>query len=364
MKEAVFKFFTAVFVLLIFWGMLHAMRLLSDINDLNYIKILAEKNTGLAADGPDIPAVSAKAPAEAMRTEPAPITAEDLSYIYLDGIKFDFPVTLAMLRESFELKRYYGAYNEDGSSYVGEYTLIKNGIGTYRIEYTAGSKGSPLEECIVTSITAYDHNEKYYPQLVIAGIDVFAASEEEYLHLADLDKNEYLMRTSVIYPEGNEGHAVFDPIRYKGIRYYKNDDPALQDKQEEIYLYLIKNELRLPENYDPDIVPAGKEETREFVHEYYDPHKNRINYNYNYYVLVKVDNFYLTAYEFLALQEDEYEAEYYEIESLRSLTDDDRNETGYLHIEARCHIKGYEKPVSAEMVLKAGEPLGNALIIN
>lgn len=349
MKEAVFKFFTSVLVVLIFWGMLHAMRLLSDFNDYNYIKYLANKNAGLASDGPEIPAVSAKAPAEVMRTEPAPITAEDLYCIYLDGIRFDFPITLAMLQENFDLKSDYIRYNEERSEYLGQKILLKNGIGTYRIGYSADSKDSSAEECIVEYIRAYDHNEKYFPQLVIAGFDVFDTSEEEYLRLTDNDKYGYLLRTAVAYPGEKYGYVEFDLIRNKEIHYYKNENAFSHKSPEVKNPYLIKKELRLPEDYDPDIIPDSKEKTRKFIYECFDEA----------YVKNTVDNFYLTAYEFLAWQE----AEYYEIESLRSIMDDDRNETGYLYIEARCHIKGYEDPVYTEMVLKAGEPLGNGLII-
>ena len=41
-----------------------------------------------------------------------------------------------------------------------------------------------------------------------------------------------------------------------------------------------------------------------------------------------------------------------------------KRDTGYLYIEAQCHIKGYEEPVYTEMVLKVGEPFGNGLIIS
>lgn len=364
MKEIIYKFFTIVFVLLTFYGMLHAMRLLSAFNDYNYIKVLARKNVGLTADGPEIPAVSAKAPAEAMRTKPAPVTAEDLSYIYLDGIRFDFPITLDKLKENFDIKTGYSYYDNESSEYLGKGTILKNGIGTYRIKYIADSKYSPPEECIITSITASDYNKKYFPQLVAAGFDVFDTSEEEYLRLADLDKYEYLMTTAIAYPEGNNGYVEFDFIRSKGIYYDKNDDPILQDSLESIYPYLIKKELWLPEDYDFHIIPDSKEETREFVHECIDS-DIWISTHYIDDRVIKrmVNDVYLTSYEFLALPYDDYEAEYYEIELLDDIRNNDGIYTGYLHIEARCHIKGYEKPVYTEMVLKAGEPLGNALII-
>ena len=130
MKEAVYKFFTAVLTILIFFGILHSMSILSDLNDYNCAKREAEKNSGLAAAGYEIFAVSAKAPAEAMRTDPAPIIAEDLSYIYIDGIKLDFPFTLADIQEHFDTRKFTENYDEKNSEYNGAYILVKNEVGS------------------------------------------------------------------------------------------------------------------------------------------------------------------------------------------------------------------------------------------
>lgn len=362
MKETVYKFFTAVLMVLIFGGMIHSMSVLGDLNDYNYIKRAAKKNSGLAAAGYDIPAVSAKAPAEAMHTEPAPITAEELSRIYIDGIKFDFPCTLADIREHFDTGRYTGYYNEEKSKYTGTEILMKNGVGSYRISYSADSRDPSPEECIVKSIGISVYSEKYSPQLVAAGIDIFHVSDEEFLRLAALDGNEYLTTNLIAYPYGNDGYIALNFV-YKTISYYEKDDSDDMEKIERLRPLLIKTELSLPEDYSPGAVSADKEELREFALEYYayDDNTSQYTRGYNEEVETTVNNLYLTAYEFLAETSDEYNALYYELTGIESMYYYD---TGYLKVTAYCYIEGYDSPVQTEMILKAGDRLGDALIIN
>lgn len=370
-KETVYKFFTAVLMALIFWGMLHSMSILGDLNDYNYIKRAAEKNSGLAAAGNDIPAVSAKAPAEAMRTEPAPITAEELPYIYIDGIKFDFPCTLADIREHFDTARYTGYYNEEKSKYTGAEILMKNGVGSYRISYFADSRDPSPEECIVSSIWMSGYSEKYSPQLVAAGIDIFHVSDEEFLRLAALDGNEYLTTDLIAYPYGNDGYIALNFV-YNTISYYEKDDSDDMEKIERFRPLLIKTELRLPEDYSPEAVSSDKEELRKFALEYYayDDDTPQYTRGYNEEVEAIVNDLYLTAYEFLAMASDEYNVLYYELTEIESLTKHAFEgdslyyyDTGYLKVTANCYIEGYDDSVETEMILKAGDRLGDSLLI-
>ncbi|MDE6599245.1 MAG: hypothetical protein K2K34_04105 [Oscillospiraceae bacterium] len=347
------------------------MSILSDINDYNYAKRAAEKNSGLAAAGPDIPAVSAKAPAEAMRTEPAPITAEDLSYIYIDGIKFDFPCTLADIRQHFETKKYILQYDEESSRYRGVEILLKNGVGSYRIVYAADSKNTPPEECIVTSIWVSGHSEKYYPQLTVAGMDIYNISDEEILRLTALDGNEYLTTNLITHPHGNDGYVSLN-YTYKTITYTKKDDPKDMKSIGIIKPILLKNELRLPDDYDIETVSESKEELVEFALEHYAYDDNTPQYTRDYYEKIEatVNNIHSTAYEFLAMASDEYNALYYELTEIESLKKYDLEsdnwygyDTGYLKVTAKCCIEGYDNPVETEMILKAGDRLGDALII-
>lgn len=374
-KEMIYKFFAAVFTALIFFGTLHSMSVLGNLNDYNYIKKAAEKNSGLTAAGHDIPAISAKAPAEAMRTEPAPITAEDLSYIYIDGIRLDFPCTLAQIQEHFETDKYIFSYDNKISKYRGAEILMKNGVGSYRIAYTADSKSPSPEECTVSSISISSYySEKYSPQLVIAGIDIFHISEEEYLHLAALDGNEYLTTNLITHPNGNDGYTALN-FTYKSIAYYEKDDPETIKTIEKLDPRLIKTELHLPEDYDIDTVSESKEELKEFALEYYAYDNDTPQYmrGYSEETEAAVNDLYSTAYEFLADTSDKYNALYYELTDIESLTkhdwtDDNKGiyyyDTGYLKVTANCYIEEYDKPVKTEMLLKAGDRLGDALIIH
>lgn len=357
MKETVYKFFTAVLIALIFGGMIHSMGVLGDLNDYNYIKRAAKKNSGLAAAGYDIPAVSAKAPAEAMHTEPAPITAEELSRIYIDGIKFDFPCTLADIREHFDTGRYTGYYDEEKSKYTGTEILMKNGVGSYRISYSADSRDPSPEECIVKSIGISVYSEKYSPQFVAAGMDIFHTSQEEIIRLAALDGNEYLPTNLIAYPYGNDGYIALNFVN-NTISYCEKDDPDDMEKIERSRPLLIKTELRLPEDYDAENVPEGKEKLRKFVLEYYD---------YEGKAVTTANDLYLTAYEFLAETSDEYNALYYELTEIESMAWSDSKgnvyDAGYLKVTADCYIEGYDSPVQTEMILYAGDRLGDALII-
>lgn len=367
-KETAYKFFTAVLMVLIFFGMLNSMRILSNLNDYNYIKRAAEKNSGLAAAGPDIPAASAKAPAEAMRTEPAPITAEDLSCIYIDGIKLDFPCTLANIREHFDTERFIGYYDEEKAEYTGSEVLMKNGVGSYRILYSADSREPTPEKCTVTSIGKIGYSEKYVPQLVIAGMDVYHTSDEDMLRLAALDGNEYLTSGFITYPYENDGYVAFN-LTGKSIGYYKKNDADNIKNLESLHPLLIKTELRLPEDYDADTVPESKEELKKFALEYYACDDNTAQYirSYNEEVEVMVNDIYLTAYEFMAMVSDEYNVLYYELTEIESLisydSDGSKYDTGYLIVTADCYIEGYDDSAKTDMILKAGDRLGDALLI-
>ncbi|MBD5138934.1 MAG: hypothetical protein HDT24_06480 [Ruminococcus sp.] len=369
MKETVYKFFTAVLMALIFLGMLHSMSILSDLNDYNYVKRAAEKNSGLAAAGHEIPAVSAKAPAEAMRTEPAPITAEDLSYVYIDGIKFDFPCTLADIQRHFETKKYTLQYDEESSRYRGVEILLKNGVGSYRIVYAAESKNTPPEECIVTSIWTHGYSEKYSPQLTMAGMDIYNISDEEILRLAALDGNEYLKNNLITYPHGNDGYISLN-YNNKAIVYYEKDNPNDMKTIEKLNPILIKTELRLPYDYNIENVSENKEELVKFAFEYFTPDDDTYTLytkDYREKAEATINDLYSTAYEFLAEDSDEYNALYYELTEIESLKKYDDNwygyDTGYLKVTANCYIEGYDDPAKMDMILKAGDRLGDALLI-
>lgn len=361
---------------LIFFGILHSMSLLSNLNDYNYTKRAAEKNSELAAAGYEIPVATAKAPAEVMRTEPAPITAEDLSYIYIDGIKIDFPCTLADIQKHFETKRFVGSYDEEKAQYSGSEIIMKNGIGFYRVIYAADTRKPSPEECIVKSIDtlgSFGNYGKYFPQYVAAGMDIVNTTEEEFFHLAALNENEYLTTDLIICPQGDDGYTALD-FKNNKIAYYKKDDPEEMKTIENIKPILIKTELRLPEDYDIETVSEDKEELREFALEYYTYNEEKhqsSSREYREEVVATVNDTYLTAYEFLAKTSDEYNALYYELTDIESLTkynpENDnpyiRDDTGYLKVTANCYIDGYDEPVKTEMILKAGDKLGDALII-
>ncbi|MDE5577487.1 MAG: hypothetical protein K2J11_08885 [Oscillospiraceae bacterium] len=376
MKEAVYKFFTAGLTVLIFFGILHSMSLLSDLNDYNYTKKAAEKNSGLTAAGYEIPAATAKAPAEAMRTEPAPITAEDLSYIYIDGIKIDFPCTLADIQEHFETRRFVGSYDEKKAQYSGAEILMKNGMGFYRVIYAADTKKPSPEECKVTSIDTlglFGNYGKYFPQYVAAGMDIVNTTEEEFLHLAALDENEYLTTDLIICPHGDDGYTAFN-FKQKNIAYYKKDDPEDMKIIENINPSLIKTELRLPEDYDPETVPESKKELMEIALKYYyvfDEDNAAASFYDTYYnkAAETAEDTYLTAYEFLAADFGEYNAIYYELTDIKVLRvydivdgGNDYYDIDYLKVSAICYIEDYGF-IQTDMILKAGDKLGDALII-
>lgn len=362
---------------LIFFGILHSISLLSNLNDYNYTKRAAEKNSGLAAAGYEIPAATAKAPAEAMRTEPAPITAEDLSYIYIDGIKIDFPCTLADIQGHFETRKFVGSYDEEKSEYTGVEILMKNGVGSYRIAYTADTRKPSPEECMVKSISTFGsfiNYGKYFPQYVAAGMDIINTTEEEFMHLAALDENEYLTTNLVICPHGNDGYTAFN-FEQKKIAYYKKDDPEDMKIIENINPSLIKTELRLPEDYDPETISESKEELMETALKYhyiFEENNMAATFYNTYYnkAAETVKDTYLTAYEFLAADFGEYNALFYELTDIEVLRvydivdgSKDYYDTDYLKVTANCYFEGYGDPVQTEMILKAGDKLGDALLI-
>ncbi|MDE6132504.1 MAG: hypothetical protein K2G04_03890 [Oscillospiraceae bacterium] len=371
MKEVIYNFFTAGLALLILYCSLHSMYILGSLGDYNYIIKAAEKNSGLAAAGYDIPAVTDGTPAEEMRAEPAPVTDEELSYIYIDGVRFDFPFTLADIREYFETRKYISSYDEEAAEYSGAEILMKNGIGVYRIAYAADTKEPSTEECVVKSIAACTGSVKYSPQVTVAGIDVFRTPKEDIIRLAALDGNEYLTSDKIVRPAGEDGYAALNFDRGY-IAYYKKDDPKDMAKIEKITPMLIKTELRLPEGHSLEDLSAEKEELRDFALEYYAYDEADTSlftlYSFNKRVAETLDSFNYTAYEFLALPDDEYDALYYELTDIEGLmyydSEGTYSDTGYLKVKANCFIEGYDGAVETDMLLKAGGRLGDALIIH
>lgn len=371
MKEAIYKLFAAAFTVVFFWGTLHAMSVLGDLSDYSYAARAAEKNSGLAAAGHDIPAVP-DTYAEEMRTEPAPVADEELSHIYIDGIRFDFPVTLADIREHFETRKFAAGFDEKTSVYTGKEILLKNGIGTYMISYRSDVKKPSPEECTVRAISCPSDNysDKYFPRITAAGIDIFRAPQEEILRLTALDREEYLAKNAVISQQG-DGYVVLN-LDSPSIAYYRKDIPEDMAAIDRLYPLLIATELRLPENYDADDVPENKEELREFALEYYAYDENDTSlYSYTDYkkeIEATVKDVYLTAYEFLAAPYDGHNALYYELTDIERLAGYDPDgayyNTGYLEITARCYIEDYDGSVQTKMLLKAGDRLGDALIIH
>ncbi|MDE6746445.1 MAG: hypothetical protein K2J72_07385, partial [Oscillospiraceae bacterium] len=253
--------------------------------------------------------------------------------------------------------------------YKGTEILLKNGVGSYIITYTADSKAPKPEECTVKSIVERGFSEKYSPQIIIAGMDISRISDEEFFHLAALDDNEYLTTGLITHPHGNDGYVSLN-YKVKSIVYYEKDNPDDMKTIEELTPLLIKTELRLPEDYNAESVSENKEELRDFALEYFTSN----NETYTFYVdsyretaKTTVNDLYSTAYEFLADDSDEYNAICYELTEIESLTKYDINnqriDTGYLRVTAECCIEGYDEPVRTDMILKAGDRLGDALII-
>lgn len=253
MKETVYKLFAAAFTVIFFWGALHTMNVLGDLSDYNYILKATKKNSGIATAGYDIPAVS-DAYTEKMRTEPAPVTDGELSHIYIDDIRFDFPIILADILEHFETRKYFFTnYDEEMGKYTGAEILLKNGIGAYRITYTADVKNPSPEECTVRIIShaGFSYSEKYFPRITAAGIDVFLTPLEEIMRLTTLDREDYLAKNAVISQQ-TDGYVVLN-LERRSIAYYRKDVPKDIEEMEKLSPLLIAEELRLTENYNGEI---------------------------------------------------------------------------------------------------------------
>ena len=204
-------------------------------------------------------------------------------------------------------------------------------------------------------------------------MDIFRISEEEFYRLSTLDAKEYLTSNVIKYNHGNGGYVslnfIFNGYATNTINYCEKDNPEDVGTVEHLYPNLTKTELCLPDDYDAEAVSDDKEELRDFALEYYAYDDNTFSYerSYNEKIMATVNDLYSTAYEFLAKDSDDYNALYYKLTDIKSLTKHDNEnqsiDTSYLKVTADCYIEGYDEPVQTEMILKAGDRLGNALII-
>ncbi len=332
MKNILYK--TAVLILSVWIFICAASAIKANCDRSEYLGIIkaAEANSGIPQSGAEIPTASSKAPENIMRTERFRITAEDLSYFYLNGIKFEFPCPLSDIEQHFEIMdTNIFTYNADENLYYRNIMLLKGGISVYELTCVSSGQNAASEDRLVTNIKALSYSEKYTPQFVTAGIDVNNTSAEEFFRLADFGNSEYISSDSMFLP-AKDGYLIID-MYGKELSYQKNKDNAFVPCQ------LLVNELHL----DGDAAECSeyKDETKEFVRDYF-PEREDITF---------LD---MTSYEYLS----EHTDEYFELTQIRSLIDSENNSTGYLAIDAQT-----PDGERFEIIVRDGEPIGSGIII-
>lgn len=332
MKNILYK--TAVLILSVWIFICAVSAIKANCDRSEYVGIVkaAEANSGIPQSGAEIPTASSEAPENIMRTERSGITAEDLSYFYLNGIKFDFPCPLSDIEQHFEvMETNIFTYNADENLYYRNVMLLKGGISVYQLTCVSSEQNAASEDQLVTSIKTLSYSEKYTPQFVTAGIDVNNTSEEEFFRLADFGNSEYISHDSMFLP-AKDGYLLLN-MYGKELSYHKNKNNGfVSDK-------LLVNELHL--DGDAAENTKYKDETKEFVRDYF-PEREDITF---------LD---MTAYEYLS----EHTGEYFELTRIFSLIDSENNSTGYLAIDAQTTAGE-----RFEIIVRDGEPIGSGIVI-
>lgn len=221
-------------------------------NRTEYMKLadMAENNAEYVSPVTNSPGQSrGKADESLLKKGNDPFTAEDFSYMVLDGIRIDLPCTLGDLEEHFELKFQTkpGVY-EDGAAWVS-----KDGVRFMKVTYY-GTENSNMSysDCVVYEIIPYLYLG-FAPEVVLGGV-----SSEADLSDAELKKlfggtEEYVFSRNLFFETAGNGFVMVEC--YSGfikLKFYDSMDDVKESDRAVYFTLYDPAEIHMKDSYDPE----------------------------------------------------------------------------------------------------------------
>lgn len=223
---------------------------MSAANRLEYMELAdtAEKNAEYISPVTNSPGQNAgKAEADFLKKDMEPFTAEDFSYMVIDGVQIGLPCTVGMLAEHFELKFQETGRDETGIAYVA-----KDGIRIMQIRYykNADSK-APYSDCVAYEITPC--NTDFSSEVVLGGISNKAGLTDIELNRFFGGTEEYIFKKNLFLETEENGFIMVEKnLDFISITYYDGIEDADETKRLVSFQLYEPSEIRLKDSYDPE----------------------------------------------------------------------------------------------------------------
>ncbi len=251
MKKLRYRMLTVILSAMFFFALLLLMRTGSGAAKLAGAKFSASLNRGNIG--------IAEVAAEKMAVPPLPeekreFTYEDFDHIFINGERYDFPLRYNELPEEFSLKfnssqKYEAAEKEGIIRYGFTFSLYYNDIcwalGSY---YSDKNEYDPNNVVIKTLMFIGKDKNKYMPQVIIGGLDVFDTDPAAVDRVYGYGSEDYYCSRYIVKAAVKE-HAylllMFDN-KVADFGYYENEARDVKS------VTLTKDEYYLPEDYSPE----------------------------------------------------------------------------------------------------------------
>ena len=250
-----FLFYLITTILMLIISVALAITLLTGNGTAMYIKNYAasEKNSGNVADL-ELPVPTAKAKLPYDPYSVRGLTEDTLNHIYIDGVRYDFPLHLNELPE--ELNWYYAGVhkNEEKGLYNYGVMLQYNGIpwaiGNY--EHETDNYFADSNDVAVTTLTfMLAEPNKHLPEILVGGFDIFNADFKQINKALGNDAAEYGYNTFYA-PADNENASIIlslfsDPLNIITRIQYAEEAP--EKAMEHFEFYDEDPVIQLPDDY-------------------------------------------------------------------------------------------------------------------
>ena len=278
MKNIMIKICLAVLFVLTIFAVLVLLIFFSDNLKMNGLSKSAYKNK--PTTGATITESTNSADTSLLKTTPAPITANDLKTIVIDGKVYSIPIDMEQLCKDNNHIVQYIKKAENGK-YDYRVFLLHDGLITGYINCYSdvlNAEPSQLEFYNANYNSIIIPKTHYQPQVLLAGMSVFDTELEDYVKLTGQEDAEYI--TSPVSFEDDEGNRtdlilymykyadnINEDIFLSGIRYTKKEDMAYYKVAQTVYL--LKDTYTLPQEKPSLPPPPAFEElyTEEYIND-------------------------------------------------------------------------------------------------
>lgn len=256
MKNVLIKGGIVVFSAFIFMNIV--ITCMSAGKRLEYVNVaeLAKKNAELVKPIVNPPGQSyGTADESLLKDDDEPFTAEDFSYMVIDGIRIDMPCTVGDLAEHFGI-RYIG-----GSDYRNQSVLYvcKDDVPFMSVKYDKKDSKPPYLDCPAESIF-FDESlaGAFIPEIIVGGINIVpeAAAVRDF-QTSGADGKEYVfVKDNLVFETTEGGYVRVDTSWHLRIYFYDSYDEMYEDIGEDdlkkTAFKLLTTEVHLSDTYDPE----------------------------------------------------------------------------------------------------------------